>query len=633
MKRLLRGVSASVVALFLAVPLSVSLSAAVLVPAGVQDFEFESFSADYYLARDAEGHATLRTVETFVARFPNFDQNRGMIRAIPNDYDGVPLHTRVQSVVNERGNDVPYEETIDGGFTVLALGTDDYVHGRTTYTISYTQQNVVRAFTDTNDDELYWDTNGTGFNQPFGTVSARVHVDSALTEFLTGNNACYQGVQGSTETCEITHVPDATGDLFTASVRNLGPGENLTVVVGFTFGTFVQVPPDEPTDGDPGQNFLPERPMLDAAPWWSTLGGIVLTVLAALASAFTIVWRFITPASAKGKGIIIPQYTVPKDLNLLESADLIGRRWTGVPAQIVSFAVRGKLRILDYPVTNSGAKYTLQLLDVSGVDDQERDLLVAVFGGLTIGAVQEVGVVDDVAARAISAVAADSRRRVLNRGFKKKRKSWIGFALAGVMAVLTLVALGLAIASFEFRSPGGLGYFAFFFTFLAIPICIGFAWRPAVLTPSGAERNDYLLGMRDYLQLAEADRFRMLQSPEGAERVRAEGFDIANPVDKVKLYEKLLPFAVLWGVEREWARELTIQYGDQAPTWFVSRNGFDPVLFSVALNTLSTASIARTTPTTSGSSWGGSGGGSFSGGSFGGGFSGGGGGGGGGGGR
>src|SRR6185312_15815657 len=191
--------AAASTALTLAVPQSASA-----VPAGVQDFSFTSYSADYYLSRDAEGHSTLRTVETFVAKFPNVDQNRGIIRAIPNDYDGVPLHTSVASVTDEHGAPVHFEATESGGFTELALGTDDYVHGSQSYVITYTQQNVVRAFADTGDDELYWDTNGTGFSQPFGSVTARVHVDPAIVPFLMGNNACYRGAQGSTDRCEIT---------------------------------------------------------------------------------------------------------------------------------------------------------------------------------------------------------------------------------------------------------------------------------------------------------------------------------------------------------------------------------------------------------------------------------------------
>ena len=57
-------------------------------PAGLDDFAFDSFDASYELGRDDEGRATLRTVETIVAVFPEFDQNRGFIRDLVRDYDG-----------------------------------------------------------------------------------------------------------------------------------------------------------------------------------------------------------------------------------------------------------------------------------------------------------------------------------------------------------------------------------------------------------------------------------------------------------------------------------------------------------------------------------------------------------------
>lgn len=590
-------------------PLSVASSTAPRgIPADVSNFEFESYSADYYLARNAAGHSTVTTVETFAANFPSIDQNRGMIRAIPNDYDGVPLRTHVVSVVDQNGQPV---------------------HSLTTYTITYTHENVVRDFLNTNSDEFYWDTNGVGFAQPFGSVSARVHVDPALTEFLTGNSACYYGAQGSTDRCEIAHTSAVEGDTFTSTVQNLGAAENVTVVVGFTLGTFVQEPAQTGFGNNETWN---NEPWITAAPpWWVEVGGIAIAILATLGTAFTIVWRFVKPASSKGSGIIIPQYTVPQGINLLEASELVGRANTGVAAQIVSFAVRGKLRILDYPVTSGGAQFTLQLLDTSGVDDQELALLTAVFstgpGAETFAVLREVGLVDDAAARAVKVVQSGVAPRLTVRGFKQKRSS-----LAGILIALSVFLMGFASVAFFFyaftsNSFSGWSAAAMFISFFAFILSLAFAWRPAVLTARGAELNDYLLGMRDYLQLAEADRFRMLQRPEGAQRMRLEKLDIRYPAQKVKLYEKLLPFAVMWGIEREWAKELTFLMGPEAPSWFVTTGTFDAVKFSSTIGSISRTAVARPTPSSSGSSWSGGSGGSFSGGSSGGGGGGGGGGG------
>jgi uncharacterized membrane protein YgcG len=131
-----------------------------------------------------------------------------------------------------------------------------------------------------------------------------------------------------------------------------------------------------------------------------------------------------------------------------------------------------------------------------------------------------------------------------------------------------------------------------------------------------------------YLELAEKDRFRMLQSATGADRI-----DTTDGRQIVKLYEKLLPWAVIWGVEDSWARELEVQLqqtGEELD-WYVGTGGFQSAMFLGALSGLQSGTSA-TSSSGGGSSWSSSGGSSFSGGSSGGGSSGGGGGGGGGGG-
>jgi hypothetical protein len=122
--------------------------------ADTSDFEFESFAADYTVSQNPDGTSHLEVVETIVAVFPDIDQNRGIIRAIPTRYNDVPLETAIESIVDETGTEVPYDLSISGGFVELALGTDDFVHGPTTYVISYAQNHVVGQFADTGDDEF-----------------------------------------------------------------------------------------------------------------------------------------------------------------------------------------------------------------------------------------------------------------------------------------------------------------------------------------------------------------------------------------------------------------------------------------------------------------------------------------------
>jgi hypothetical protein len=329
--------------------------------------------ADYSLSRDPDGTSRLDVVETFVAEFPLFDQNRGIVRAIPDRYLDIPQETVVVSVTDGTGAALPFETVSTREFLELALGTDNYVQGRQTYVISYTQRHVVGAFADTASDEFYQDVNGIGHDQPFGRVSATVRVSPELTDSLSGLTGCASGVAGSDSACDVTLGTDSDGSsVFTASVDDLGPRETLTVNVGFAPDTFVQGIPTEFTPDDEQIAFT-EPPA-----WYLALSiGQLVAVVGVVIAAITVRIR---SSRTSRSGIIIPQYSVPKDLNVMVAAHLAGRPRTAVPAQLISLAVRKNLRILDYPVTASDSEYTLQFLTTDGADPLEQQLLAALFG-------------------------------------------------------------------------------------------------------------------------------------------------------------------------------------------------------------------------------------------------------------
>ena len=195
-----------------AAPPAVSAVTAAGLPAlatDTSDFTFDSFDASYRLGLNSSKHSTLRTVETLVAEFPSFDQNRGIIRAIPIDYDGHPTQIHVLSVTNGAGAKRSFDTAIDSDDdsfydVTIAVPEGQYVHGKQTYVITYTQQDVTKYFSDTDDDEFYWDVNGTGWEQPFGEVSAKVSLAGSLASKLNGKTACYYGPEGSTTKCELT---------------------------------------------------------------------------------------------------------------------------------------------------------------------------------------------------------------------------------------------------------------------------------------------------------------------------------------------------------------------------------------------------------------------------------------------
>ena len=144
--------------------------------------------------------------------------------------------------------------------------------------------------------------------------------------------------------------------------------------------------------------------------------------------------------------------------------------------------------------------------------------------------------------------------------------------------------------------------------------------RRKKLEPQGVELRDHLLGLRDYINWAEADRLNYLQSPQGAERTRV---DASSPSQVLKLYEELLPYAVLFGLDKKWTAELGRYYDQTAsePEWFTGSNGRNDFDFvsGVALMSTSISSSRSSLGSSSSfdsfsSSSGGSEGGSYSGG-------------------
>jgi uncharacterized membrane protein YgcG len=595
-------------------------SAVAALPGDVSSFSFRSFDSTFHLGRDGNQHATLAVTETIVALFPKSDQNRGIVRDIPNVYGSAALHTTVLSVVDETGKPVHYTVDDQGDVVELALGTDAYVHGATTYVISYTQVDTIRHFPNTGDDEFYWDVNGNGWGQPFQHVGAQVVVDPSIASALTGHNSCYQGAEKSTTPC--TSGVTVDGSTVTASSSDLAAGEGLTVAVGFTSGTFVDVSSDPNNQPDSGSGTsTPTTPGQVAAVFLSLLG-FPAAIIGVIGGVLTRSAR-----TQPARGTIIPQYSVPEGMDVMVAAQLIGRAATAVPAQFVSLSVKGRTRLLGYAVTNPrAADYSIQLLDPSGLDPIEQQVVDALFGpGAKPGATHDLRTHGDDALAdglAPALASADAAVGSYYDGHRRTIPGTVAFVITVVLAIGALLG-PLVLGGIPGLATGFIGIIAGL-----VGVAGGYsAFRgPKKLSDVGAQWNDYLLGMRMYLQLAEQDRLRVLQSPTGAERI-----DTGGGAQLIKLYEKLLPWAIIWGVEDQWSKvlEVELQRHNATPDFWVGQNSFSSLAFLPLLSGLgpATSAVPMSTSGTGGSFS------SFSGGSFGGGFSGGGGGGGGGGGR
>lgn len=553
--------------------------------ADVDNFVISDYKIEMRLGRDAEQRSTMTTAETITADFPEYDQNHGLVRALPKGYDGHSTGVDVVSVTDENGTPRKYDVSSDDNDNLIVrmADMDVFVHGKQTYKLIYRQRDVTKAFANTQADELYWDTNGTEWRVPISQLSVKLILENGLEESLTGKSACYSGASGSTRSCQLTK----DGTSFTTSASQLQRGENVTVAVGFQPGTFA-----------PYQMTMTEKVLL----WWGYAQAIITGLGAALMAWIGVRYNRLVN---RGRELepIVPEYLPPK-YSVITSANIAKAgtvKGSVMAAEILDLAVRHYIKVYQMKEKKwyTSGEYEIEIIrNLADLTAEEKELLSDMYGKTPV-----VG--DRLKLKSLQNNMAYFRRttddnkhlKELIRGDYKLREE-----IPTLKSWLRRAALLLLIAGVLTLSPvfGTLALITFVLSFVA--------WR---LSDAGLSLRRYLEGLKMYIKTAEEERLKMLQSPEGAEKVQAvikSEIGITEPRQLVKLYERVLPYAVLFGQEKDWSRQLGTYYEQTStqPDWYVGHGAFNAVAFSSGMSGISrAASYASSSSSSSGGSSGG----------------------------
>lgn len=554
-----------------------------------QDFTIRSFEADYYVARDAQHISTLTVHERVVAQFPDFDQNHGILRALPQTYQGHSVGLQVDRITDASGHQLKYTTSTSNDNTVLKIGDPDkYTHGIQEYDISYHLQNVTAKYSD--HDEFFWDINGDQWQQPALSVTARVHVPAELASSLWTDQRCYTGTDGSRQMECIVDTKKAANETlvtFNAS-RTMNAGETLSVVLGFAPNTFAKYT-------------VPLSQIL-----WTIAGVVFFGLLPGVVALWIVLhkWRQYG-RDAKGRGTIVPEYLPPKDVSVLGSSEILKQRFVpaAISAQILDLAVQHYIKIYEVKEEKKFRKdkvtYTLELIKTTrGLRPEEKSVVQMLFGDTAeVGVKVDLGDLTNKLYKKAVALGKTIDSQLSSEGYFLKPPQKI---------FQTYITWGIVLAVFGFVFPP----FTLGLLLAGIIVLAAARLMPA-RTQKGVEVRDYLYGLRDYMKLAETDRIKALQSPRGE---LTEKIDTGNKTQLVKLYERLLPYAMLFGIEREWAQEFAHLYQDTQPDWYSGSSAFNALYFAGALHNFSAVSATSFTPPSSSSSSGFSGGGAGGGG-------------------
>jgi len=550
--------------------------------ASTQDFTITSFNGDYYVSRANDNVAELKVVEKIVAQFPDYDQNHGIERAIPQSYQNHSVELNVQSVTDGNSYNLPYKTSTSNGNLVLRIGdANTYVHGQQTYVITYTMRGV--SFNLNDHDEFYWDINGDQWQQPFYQVAARIHIPVNLVSALQDRTACYVGTRGSTDSSNcIGNVSNDSdgGKTFTFNtLSTVDVGQTMTTVLAFNNGTFA--------------NYS----MSPAAIRQLLINIAEFLALPIAAALFIFIgWRR-NGRDAKGSGVIVPQYLPPKDLSVLASNAVLTEKFVpkAVSATIIDLAVRHYIKVYEVQkqkMVGTTTDYELELIKApDDLRDEEQQVVKMLFAVIQIGSRVQLSDLKRTLAQQSQQLGKSVNKQLAVDGYFRTapERARLPYLIAGIVCY----AVGFFLLS------GNLSLFVGFSLFVAGAVLHFGSFIMAARTAKGAAIKDYLLGLKMYIKMAEAERLKVLQSPHGE---LTEKINVNDTTQLIKLYEKLLPYAMLFGLEKDWARKMAGLY-QQPPDWYYGSATFNAVWFASSLGSFSNnAATAFAPPSNSGSS-------------------------------
>ncbi|MCC2630617.1 MAG: hypothetical protein K0S38_426 [Candidatus Paceibacter sp.] len=552
--------------------------------------------------------STVNVQEKIIYNFAG-NSRHGIFRNIPIKYNTSLGNQSVAlkniSVKDESGAPYTFTTSKDGNDLVIKIGDEDtFVSGVKAYVIGYTVERSIGYFE--NYDEWYWNATGNGWDVWIERARAVVILPASLTDTKNLKTSCYRGVQGSTTACEESATSLVNGTVQTqfATVA-LNSHEGLTFAVGFPKGIVKQ-----PTQAEKILTLVKDN-------WIIALPFVVFIFM------FNLWWR--KGKDPKGRGTIIPEYEAPDKLTPLEISAVLNQkvRPQDIPAEIIYLAEKGYLkinRLEEKGLVFSSTDYSIEKLkDFNDLPNEyDRDLLHGLFasdtsqwamtrnllnafrsekkgsmGGTSSEEIKSVVKLSDlknVFYTTIPPLKKKVMAAVIAKGYYPTNPEivigkYVGTAVLFFIAVWVLAGLDM-INAVNVGSLVASGVIVLLFGLL----------MPKV-TELGAIARERIKGLKMYIETAEKDRINFHNAPE------------KNP----ELFEKLLPYAMVLELEKEWAKQFE-GILMTPPSWYNDPSGraFNAVILTNSLSSFSSSATTNLSSAPGGHS--GSGGGGFSGG-------------------
>ncbi len=522
------------------------------------------------------------------------EQKHGIIREIPIKYKarGGNYNLRISDICVTDENNKPYNFTIsypNNYFKIKIGDPDTLITGENTYIIGYTIKRAINYFEDY--DELYWNVTGDEWPVQISNAKAIVSLPENIKDSEL-QKLCFAGSLGITSECDQNQYIYAAENLVSDIVfeqKFLTFNEGLTFAVGLPKGVINQ-PKMTETIG-------------------YTLQDNWVLIIPLLIFIFCFYWWYTRGRDPEGRKIIIAQFDPPDKLSPAETGTVYDAKTHGrdISAEIINLAIKGYLKITRTEEDKFFKKIDYTFEKIKEPDNKlnsiEENIMISLFELHGDKKTVKLSNLKNKFHRDFRAISNNIWQLVVNKKYftKNYKRAGTAFIILGfVLIIASISAIGAFIAFSNIYLMVSLIMSGIIFILFGI-------FMPK-RTKKGVLAKEHILGLKEYLKVAEKDRIKFHNAPE------------KNPQE----FERLLPYAMVLGVEKQWAKQFKDIYIEQKPNWYSSTTSeqFSALALVDNLTNFKSVAAANLSSSPSSSSSGAAGG--FSGFSSGGGFSGGG---------
>ena len=443
-----------------------------------------------------------------------------------------------------------YSRTNENGWAILRIGNPEtYITGIHVYEIDYTLKYSGISYFEEN-DEVYLNIIGPGWRIPIEIAYANINLPSKPLETI-----CFTGIDGSNEqNCTITETENGL---------RIAVNGRLESYEGYTFAVKLEKGVLQDTTNE--QRLIAILANI----------GILLPIPVGI-----FLFGFLRKKYRNEKITIIPYYESEKDMDSLLGGTIIHKKFVAkhITAVIIELATKGYLKIRE----DEKKKYEFVKREKDGKDlpIHLRTLFDAIFKNGDVVPVKKLTNFYLTASKSyLEANVYLKEQGIFSNDVMKKK------TLYTVISILLIIGSFMAMGFFIMTASIG---WMIGITLSGILLLI-FGLTLDIRSKEGNKRYYYLLGMKMYINTAEKHRIEFHNNPKRYNEV----------------FENLLPYAMIFGLEKKWAKLFEGIY-TQSPDWYEGNfTTFNAYYLATSLSAMNSSVVKSTTPPSSSYSSGG----------------------------